>query len=301
MYPGEWHFLLYEEYEPFARLWPEGSDPADWESHYPPVFHEEVNIQPIDYVFDSAVGHLYFSGTGPENKDAIWRSRLREDDNKDDNTMALFIDAESAGQLAVDEEHRKLYWAEGSRIFRADTEGNQGIEGKMVARCRGGCSGSPGHTRTSLLGGQRPLHSTIRHRPPNSDRGVLLGSGQRQNLAQQRGLTRSSRRGASGRMVLRHGPVGIPEGCRNPVVRGRGSSSCAATWPAGPGVGVSAHPRFAAAFLRAHNAVVGWNQPSPALSDGTTGEAGSSGPPPPVPAPALPRGPGPLCPGPQPA
>ena len=125
MYPGEWHFLLYEEYEPFARLWPEGSDPADWESHYPPVFHEEVNIQPIDYVFDSAVGHLYFSGTGPENKDAIWRSRLREDDNKDDNTMALFIDAESAGQLAVDEEHRKLYWAEGSRIFRADTEGNQ--------------------------------------------------------------------------------------------------------------------------------------------------------------------------------
>ena len=45
------------------------------------------------------------------------------------------------------------------------------------------------------------------------------------------------------------------------------------------------------AFLRAQNALVGWHQPSPAVSDGTAGEAGSSDSPAPVSSPALPRGP----------
>ena len=40
--------------------------------------------------------------------------------------------------------------------------------------------------------------------------------------------------------------------------------------------------------------------PSPALADGTAGEAGGSGAPAPVPSPALPRGPGPPCPRPRP-
>ena len=122
MYPGEDHFRLYEDYEPFARLWPEGSDPADRESHYPRVFS---GIEPVDYVFDSTGGYLYFSGRGPSNEEAIWRSRLREDGNRGGNRMALFIDAGSAGQLTVDEEYGKLYWAEGSRIRRTSIEGTR--------------------------------------------------------------------------------------------------------------------------------------------------------------------------------
>ena len=50
-----------------------------------------------------------------------------------------------------------------------------------------------------------------------------------------------------------------------------------------------APPRFATALFRAQNAVVGWDQPSPALSDGTAGEAGGSGPPASAPSPTLPR------------
>ena len=37
---------------------------------------------------------------------------------------------------------------------------------------------------------------------------------------------------------------------------------------AGPGGGTSAHPRCRPSFLRAQNAVVGWDQPSPALPQG---------------------------------
>ena len=67
----------------------------------------------------------------------------------------------------------------------------------------------------------------------------------------------------------------------------------------GPGGGASAHSRCRPSFLRAQNAVVGWDPPSPALSDGTAGEAGGSGSPAPVSSPALPRGPGAPGPGPR--
>ena len=60
--------------------------------------------------------------------------------------------------------------------------------------------------------------------------------------------------------------------------------------PTGPGLGTPAPPSFAAALFRAQNAVVGWDQPSPALADGPAGEAGGSGPP--APSPTLPRSPG---------
>ena len=62
--------------------------------------------------------------------------------------------------------------------------------------------------------------------------------------------------------------------------------------PAGPGGRASATCRCRPSFLSPQNAVVGWDPPSPAVSDGTAGEAGGSGPPAPVSSPALPRGPG---------
>ena len=111
------------------------------------------------------------------------------------------------------------------------------------------------------------------------------------------GPERSGHRGAYGVLVLRfarlfaacgyadRGPE--PAGTRTPMPLRS---------PTGPGLGAPAPPRFAAALLCAQNAVVGWDQPSPALSDGTAGEAGGSGPPAPAPSPTLPRGPGPPCP-----
>ena len=44
----------------------------------------------------------------------------------------------------------------------------------------------------------------------------------------------------------------------------------------------SAHPRSRAPFLRAQNAVVGWDEPSSGLAPGTIGEADGSGTPTPV-------------------
>ena len=66
--------------------------------------------------------------------------------------------------------------------------------------------------------------------------------------------------------------------------------------PPGPGRRAPAPPRFGTPFLRAQNTVVGWDQPSAPLSDGTTGKTGGSGPPSPAPSPTLPRGLGPSCP-----
>ena len=67
--------------------------------------------------------------------------------------------------------------------------------------------------------------------------------------------------------------------------------------PAGPGGRASAHSRCRAPFLRAQNALVGWDQPSGTVPPGTAGETGSSGTPAPVPSSPLPRCPGAPCPG----
>ncbi len=115
------------------------------------------------------------------------------------------------------------------------------------------------------------------------------------------GPERSGHRGAYGALVLRFARLFAACGYAD---RGPGPAGTRTLMPlrspTGPGLGAPAHCRCRPSFLRAQNAVVGWDPPSPALSDGTAGEAGGSGSPAPVSSPTLLRGPGAPGPGPRP-